>query len=111
MNKERRVGFITKKLRVEFDSLNKGKSSDKQLYEFINRAIDDLKEKPTCGIKIPKKLWPKTYIKKYDITNLWKYDLPTGWRLIYTIETDEIMIVAIILEWFDHKNYKKRFNY
>ncbi|MFH1834899.1 MAG: hypothetical protein ABH851_01785 [Methanobacteriota archaeon] len=111
MNKERHVGFITKKLKVEFDSLNKGKPGDKQLYGFINRAIDDLKENPTCGIKIPKKLWPKTYIKKYNITNLWKYDLPNGWRLIYTIETDEIMIVAIILEWFDHKKYEKRFNY
>jgi mRNA-degrading endonuclease RelE of RelBE toxin-antitoxin system len=111
MKKQKHVGFITKTLKKEFDSLKQGRFKDKQLYDFIDRAVDDLKEKPTCGIKIPKKLWPKGYVKKYEITNLWKYDLPNGWRLIYTIETDEIMIVAIILEWFDHKDYEKRFNY
>jgi len=50
-------------------------------------------------------------IKKYKISNLWKYDLTNGWRLIYTIESDEIRIISIILEWFDHKNYEKRFGY
>jgi Txe/YoeB family toxin of Txe-Axe toxin-antitoxin module len=111
MNKETHVGFITTKLKTEFESLKTGRTEDESLYKFINRAIDDLKKQPTCGIKIPKKLWPKGYIQKYQITNLWKYDLPNGWRLIYTIETNEIMIVAIILEWFDHKKYEKRFEY
>jgi len=111
MSKKTHVGFITKKLKKEFDILKKGKFEDKQLYEFIDRATDDLKITPTCGTKIPKKLWPKGYIKEYKITNLWKYDLPNGWRLIYTIETDEIIVVAIILEWFDHKNYERKFKY
>lgn len=60
---------------------------------------------------ISEKLWPNEYIKKYKITNLWKYDLPDGWRLIYTIESNKIKIVSIILEWFDHKNYERKFNY
>jgi hypothetical protein len=64
-----------------------------------------------CGTKIKKKLWPKGYKQKFGITNLWKYDLPNAWRIIYTIETDEVMIVSIILEWFSHKDYKKRFKY
>ena len=98
--KNKHVGFINKNLKNEFQTLKKGKFEDKQLYDFIDRAINDLKKNPACGIKIPKKIWPKGYIKKYAITNLWKYDLPNGWRLIYTIETDEITIVAIILEWF-----------
>ena len=109
--KNKHVGFINKNLKNEFQTLKKGKFEDKQLYDFIDRAINDLKKNPACGIKIPKKIWPKGYIKKYAITNLWKYDLPNGWRLIYTIETDEITIVAIILEWFDHKKYEKRFKY
>ena len=50
-------------------------------------------------------------MRKYKVTNLWKYDLPNAWRLIYTVDTDEVMIVAIILEWFDHKDYEKRFKY
>ena len=105
------VAFISKKLKEEFKSLDSGKFEDKQLYNFIERAISDLKENPMCGTKIPKKLWPKEYSKKYEVTNLWKYDLPNAWRLVYTIESDEIKIMNIILEWFNHKAYEKRFKY
>lgn len=77
----------------------------------MERATDDLKKNPEIGIKIPKKFWPKEYIMKYRIDNLWKYNLPNAWRLIYTIAKDEIKILAIILEWFDHKIYEKRFGY
>ena len=70
-----------------------------------------MKTNPACGIKIQKKLWPKAYLEKYNVVNLWKYDLPNGWRLVYTIKEDEIMILNVILEWFDHKNYERRFGY
>ena len=109
--KEFLVAFINEKLDKSFASLNSSKHEDERLYNFIKRAINDLKEDPFCGIRIPKKQWPKEYINKYQITNLRKYDLPKGWRLIYTIETDEIKILSIILEWFNHKDYNKRFNY
>ncbi len=111
MNKQAHVAFITPKLKEQFQYLKSGKFEDQQLYKFINRALDDLKQNPMCGIKIPKKLWPKEYTKNYNITNLWKYDLPSAWRLVYTIESDEVKIVSIILEWFDHKDYEKKFNY
>lgn len=105
------VTFGDKKTEIDFESLKDGKVEDKQLYTSIDRAIIDLKNNPACGIKVPKNLWPKEYIKKYDITNLWKYGLPKGWRLIYTIQTNEIMILNVILEWFDHKEYERRFHY
>lgn len=111
MMKENIVAFISKNLKNKFDSLKSGKFEDKQLYKFINRALDDIKKEPVCGIKIPKKLWPKEYVKKYEITNLWKYDLPNAWRLVYTIESDEVKVISLILEWFDHKDYEKRFKY
>ena len=111
MNKETSVAFISIKLKEGFKVLKEGKFEDKQLYDFIERAINDLKQNPTCGTKIPKHLWPNVYVQKYSITNLWKYDLPDGWRVIYTIETDEVRIVSIILEWFDHKRYEHRFKY
>ena len=91
--------------------LTEGKFEDKQLYDFIDRAIKDLKSNPTCGTKIPKKLWPKEYIRKFGITNLWKYDMPNAWRLIYTIQTNKVMILNVILEWFSHKEYERRFKY
>lgn len=105
------VSFISAKLKQEFDSLKEGKFEDKQLYQFIDRALDDLKMNPMCGIKIQKKQWPREYVQKYGITNLWKYDLPNAWRLVYIIESDEVKIVSIVLEWFNHKEYEKRFGY
>ena len=110
-NKPIYVTFINKKLEGEFESLNEGKFQDKKLFEFMDRAIKDLKKDPTSGTKIQKRIWPKTYVKKQGINNLWKYDLPNGWRIIYTIKTDEVMILNVILEWFTHKEYERRFKY
>lgn len=50
------VTFGDKKIEKEYESLKEGKYKDKQLYNFIDRAIKDLKSNPTCGTKIPKKL-------------------------------------------------------
>jgi len=105
---ENYVGFIDENAKKEYE---KAKAEDPQLYKFLERATNDLKENHLCGIKIPKKYWPKDYVKKYSIDNLWKYDLPNAWRLIYTIVKDELKIVAVILEWFDHKKYDRRFGY
>lgn len=105
------VAFINIKVKKEFESLNGGRFEDKKLFGYIQRAIDDLKLNPGSGTKIPKNLWPEKYTKEYKITNLWKYDLPNAWRLIYTLEADELQIVSFILEWFDHKSYEKRFSY
>ena len=105
------VSFANPKIESDFEKLQKNKFEDKQLYTFIERAIDDLKKNPACGTKIPRKLWSKDYIKEYQITNLWKYDLPNAWRLIYTILEDKVMILNVILEWFSHKNYERKFRY
>lgn len=109
--KQQYVGFADEKLKKAYEELKKGKGAEPRLPEFLDRAFDDLKKDPFCGIKIPKNKWPKDYIKKYGITNLWKYNLPNAWRLIYTIKADSVSIISIILEWFDHKEYERRFNY
>jgi hypothetical protein len=54
---------------------------------------------------------PNITKKKYGIPNLWKFNLPNGWRLLYSIANDEIIVVSIILDWLDHKDYEKRMNY
>lgn len=102
------VIFASDRVEKEFYKLDKSEA----LRKYIERAIRDIQENAFCGIQIPKKLFPKEYVQKYGINNLWKYDLPDGWRLIYTITTpDKIEIVSIILEWFDHPNYERRFGY
>jgi hypothetical protein len=81
MTKEKNVAFISESLKKEFEKLKNGKYEEGALYDYIDRAIDDLKKDPCVGIKLPKKLWPREYIIKYGVTNLWKYDLPNAWRL------------------------------
>lgn len=87
------------------------KTDNPSLYKFLERATDDLKQNPFCGIQIPKRQIPKTYVSKYEIDNLWKYNLPNAWRLIYSVAGSDVAIIAILLEWFPHKEYEKRFKY
>jgi len=81
------------------------------MYNLLSRALEDIENNAFCGIQIPKKLIPADYIKKYNIKNLWKYNLPDAWRLIYSIQGKNLLVFSIILEWMDHKTYERRFRY
>lgn len=108
MKKPSKVVFIEDKLEDSFNSLN----DNDPIKKSIIRAIKDLRENAFSGIQVPKKLIPKPYIQKYGLNNLWKYDMPQGWRLLYTITAEnEVEIISAILEWFNHKNYEKRMKY
>jgi len=109
--RERKVMFAEKKLSEAYNELKEGRFEEKQLYLVLESAIKDLKKDPFCGIKLPSRLWPKEYVRKYGINNLRKIDLPNGWRLIYTLVGDRIEIISILLEWMTHKEYEKRFGY
>lgn len=99
--------FADEELEQTFNSL----PEDDWLKKAIKRAINDLKENVFCGEKIKKELIPKSYIKKYNIDNLLWYPLPKGWRLVYFISANSIEILAIIIEYFNHKDYERKFNY
>lgn len=108
MIKPSKVVFISDELERDFNTLK----NDDPIKKAMIRAIHDLRDNAFSGIQIPKRLIPKEYIKKYKINNLWKYDLPRSWRLLYTIAPDnEVELISAILEWFDHKNYERRFKY
>ena len=110
-NRIRRVEFIDIALFKAYKKLQEGAFEEKRLVQYIDGAVEDLKKNPLAGVIIPRHLWPREYIKKYKINNLRKYDLPEGWRLIYTLVGNEVEIISIILEWFDHKRYERRFGY
>jgi len=74
-------------------------------------TFEDLEENAFSGTQISKKLIPKVYCNNFSIDNLWKYDLPNAWRLIYSIKNSEIYVLSIILEWMSHKEYEQRFKY
>ncbi len=106
-----KVVFAAARVRDAFEALESGRFEDRQLAGYIRRAISDLEANPAAGTLIPQRLWPKEYVRQYGIKHLRKYDLPNGWRLIYSLKGTEVEILVIILEWFSHKDYEKRFGY
>lgn len=95
---------------VEKDFYNLDENDE--IRKYIKRAVEDIQKNAFCGIQLPKRLIPKEYVQRYGTRNLWKYDMPDGWRLVYSITTpNKVEIISVILEWFNHPNYEKRFNY
>jgi len=88
-----RIFFAEKKIKDNFELLKEGSLEGQELYKQIKQALDNLKENAFSGIQIPKKLIPRFYISKYNIDNLWKYDLPKGWRLLYSVGKEGIEVV------------------
>jgi Txe/YoeB family toxin of Txe-Axe toxin-antitoxin module len=106
LKKQCKVQFANEKVKEAFDELE-----DSNLKKFIERALCDIEANPFCGIQIPKRQIPEIYLKKFNINSAWKYDLPGAWRLIYSVKGGETVILTIILEWMDHKEYERRFKY
>jgi len=77
------------------------------LLRSIHGKLALLKQNPLAGTKIPRQQIPKTM----RCDNLWKMDLAGYWRMLYTLSTQEIEIVSIVLEISDHQSYDKRFGY
>jgi len=108
MIKPSEVVFVNDKIERAFYKLDDKEDLKKNLV----RAVKDLRQNAFSGIQIPKRLIPREYSKKYRINNLWKYNLPDGWRLIYTLSPqNKVEILSVIIEWFKHKEYNRRFNY
>lgn len=106
MNKPCEIQFVDEEVKRAYEEVE-----DAPLKEHLDRALCDIEDNPFCGIQIPKRLIPKEYVRKYEADNLWKYNLPGAWRLIYSIRGGEAVVIVILLEWMDHKTYERRFNY
>lgn len=103
------VVFADEKVR---DAWVEVKETDPELAKRLLKAKEDIEENAFCGIQIPKNLIPHEYIQSYGITNLWKYNLPDAWRLLYSITTPtKIEIISVVLDWMDHKDYDRLFGY
>ena len=102
------VNFISDDVEDEFNELQE----EGWLKKSIKRLIENLKLNAFCCEQIKKKLIPKYYIVNYDLHNLWWCPLPNGWRLVYSIVTmSDKSLMATIIEFFDHKDYERRFSY
>ena len=99
--------------RIVGEQHSKGIASSKDitLLDAINRIFDILTSNPFYGENAKKDLIPKEYRQKYDANNLFIVDLPDYWRMIYTLESDEIEIIAFVLDIVDHDGYNKKFGF
>ena len=86
-------------------------SKDITLLNAINRIFDVIVNNPFYGENAKKDLIPKEYRQKYDADNLFIVDLPDYWRMIYTLESDEIEIIAFVLDIINHDEYNKKFGF
>ena len=73
---------------------------------------DRLAGDATVGDPIRKSLIPAALRRKYKVNNLWRLELPDGWRALYTIASrpagqPEIMVLRIL----SHKDYDRLFGY
>jgi hypothetical protein len=103
--------FIDDPARHAFSSLASGKAEDKDLSRELKIAFDAIALDAFCGIQVPKRLIPKSYLSKYPLDNLWKYNFHKSWRLMYTVAGDGENVIVLIIEWLPHKEYERRFGY
>lgn len=91
----------------------KGITSSKEisLLNGIGRIFDILVSNPFYGENAKKDLIPLEYRNRYGAENLFIADLPDYWRMVYTLESDEIEIIAFILDIVDHDLYNKKFGF
>ena len=105
------VAFVDEKSILKYQKLKNGHTDEVHVHTLISLAIEKLRQNPFCGIQVKKERIPKEYLKKFEIQNLWKFNLSDNWRMTYSVISDEENIVVVILEWFDHKEYERRFGY
>jgi hypothetical protein len=82
-------------------------SEEMQILKSIKQKSELLKANPTYGDAIPKKLIPKDL----DVSNLFRVSLTGYWRMLYSLEGNQIEVVAFVLYIVDHPTYDKMFGY
>ena len=118
MKDARPVRIILKdQAKIEFEELNrivgeqqiKGivNSEEMQILKSLKQKSEILKINPTYGDKIPHRLIPKTL----NVSNLFRIELTGYWRMLYSLEGNQIEVIAFILYIIDHPTYNKLFGY
>ncbi len=99
--------------RIVGEQRSKGVTSSKEitLLDAINRIFTIISTNPFYGENAKKHMMPREYRLKYDVGNLFIADLPDYWRMIYTLESDEVEIIAFILDVINHDRYNKIFGF
>jgi len=106
--KPEKVVFVNGELEKAFNEL----AEQDMIKKGLIKAIKDIQQDAFCGRNVKKNLIPKELIQKYQINNLWIYNLPSAWRLLYSLtRSEEVKIIAVVLDWMSHKDYERLFNF
>lgn len=112
--KEVRV-ILSKQAAEVYKKLNQEAPKSKQartMLNAINNKIQLLKQNIYYGNPISKNLIPEEYKRKYELTNLFRVELPGFWRMLYTLEDNgKVEIIAFVLDIVNHKDYNRKFGY
>jgi hypothetical protein len=81
------------------------------LFRVIDSGLNVLKLNMFAGARVERKKFPKHYVQRYGVNNLYKFNLDSRTRLIYTLVAEETGVAVIVLEILDHKKYEERFGY
>ena len=106
--KSHKLTFVDRNLEKSFNDL----SSKDPIKKGLIKAMRDIKENFGVGRLITKdthnKSRIKTLLSRYDSSNIRVYNLPSAWRMLYSItRSEDIKIIAVILDWVSHKDYEK----
>jgi len=87
--------------------------TERTILNALTKKIEIIKTNPHYGDPIAKSLIPKEYINKYEVTNLFRIELPNFWRMLYSLIDGEtkIEIIAFVIDIIDHEDYNKKFGY
>ena len=92
---------------VSMSSLRRGS----YLLKIIDAGLDLLKVNMFVGERIERRKHPKYYVRKYGVNNLYKFNLDSSTRLIYTLVAEQTGVAVVVLEVLNHKKYEERFGY
>jgi hypothetical protein len=101
---------------VTYNLLKKSAETSKierSIFNSINKKAEIIRSDPQYGDQIAKNRIPNEYIVRYGITNLFRIELSSFWRMIYTLAFDDtnFQTTIVILDILDHKEYDKKFGY
>lgn len=117
MNSMKRVSVrLTPEAEEAYEYLISKASDSKQEETILNafhQKIELIKNDVHYGNPVSKRLIPSEYKTKYGVKNLFRVELPSFWRMLYTLTAGDsgVETLVIVIDIIDHKKYDKVFGY
>ena len=95
------------KIAGEQEAHGEKNSLEMQLLRSIRQKIEIIKANPVYGESIPKSKIPRGL----NVSNLFRVSLTNYWRMVYTLEGNQVEVIAFVLYITNHPSYDRIFGY